>query len=109
MFAFEFEERLFAFRQPKPAFVPLFALAARRAPLIATTFVIYNFFNVLFALLRAPSFAFRQKRHKRNTMYAYEYEERPNAPREPKPAYAPVCAPAARRAPNQPLPGVAAA
>nr|DAF67760.1 MAG TPA: hypothetical protein [Caudoviricetes sp.] len=33
MFAFEFEERLFVFRLPKPAFAPLFAFAARRAPL----------------------------------------------------------------------------
>lgn len=87
MFAFAFEERLFAFRQPKPAFAPLFALAARRAPLTATTF--YNFFNVLFSLLRAPSFAVRQKRHKRNPKSAFALEERAVAVRQPKPAAAP--------------------
>ena len=32
MFAFAFEERLFAFRLPNPAFAPLFAFADKRAP-----------------------------------------------------------------------------
>ena len=32
MFAFEFEERLFAFAYPQPAFAPLFAFADKRAP-----------------------------------------------------------------------------
>ena len=44
MFAFAFEERLFAFRQPKPAFAPLFALADKRAP-AATTLLCFYFFQ----------------------------------------------------------------
>lgn len=32
MFAFAFEERLFVFRLPNPAFAPLFAFADKRAP-----------------------------------------------------------------------------
>ena len=76
MFAFAFEERLFAFRLPNPAFAPLFAFADKRAP-AATTLLCFYFFNPTpFSLLRSPSFAVRQKRHKRNPRVAFAVEER---------------------------------
>ena len=42
MFAFAFEERLFAFRYPKPAFAPLFALADKRAPNRINLFISFH-------------------------------------------------------------------
>ena len=54
---------------------------------------VFIFFNPTpFSLLHSPSFAVRQKRHKRNPTAASAYEERLFAFREPKPALAPEVA-----------------
>lgn len=60
--------------------------------------IIFNKSISRFAVRSVP----RQNRHKRNPMYVYEFEERENVAREPKPEVAPVCALADKRAPYQP-------
>ena len=55
MFAFEFDDRLFVFRYPKPAFVPLFAFAAKRAP--ALRYLIFVFQRTILAAGRGEKIA----------------------------------------------------
>ncbi len=54
MFAFAFEERLFVFRLPNPAFAPLFALADKREPQAAKTFYLFFKMSISHAFAVAP-------------------------------------------------------
>ena len=57
MFAFAFEERLFVFRLPNPAFAPLFALADKREPQAAKTFLFFQNVNITrFAVAPCPDY-----------------------------------------------------
>lgn len=74
----------------------------QQAPNQYNLFYFQNVKSHYFFCPRAPSFAVRQKRHKRNPAFAIALEEREDVFREPKPAPAPLCAIADNKPPYHP-------